>query len=304
MDPFERLHPGLQYHLANTLRWNGLRPTQAAAVEPILSGQDTLVLAPTAGGKTEAGFMRPGLADSLMGEGAPLIFLGSDKGGAYFAADISAARDPENEGPLAGLGTFNDLRQMAQEISPGDAAILGQARSLLDWHQSHRFCAACGAQTALAEGGYKRECGVCKAEHFPRINPVSIMLALWDGKCLLGRSRAFPKGMFSALAGFIEPGETIEEAVARELFEEAGVKVKSVTYFSNQPWPWPSQMMIGCYAEAESGDIQVDENELAEARWVDKETIRAVLAGKGPEGLWVPPRFAIAHQLIKHWAEN
>lgn len=253
---------------------------------------------------TAVGFMKPGFVDRMMGEGAPLIFLGRDKGGAYFAADISAAADPESEGPLAGLGAFKDLRQLAMEVPPGDAAILGQARSLIDWHQTHRFCAQCGAPTALSDGGYKRECGVCKAEHFPRVNPVVIMLATSGDKCLLGRGRNFPKGMFSALAGFLEPGETIEEAVARELFEEAGVRIKSVRYHSTQPWPWPSQLMIGCFAEAESEEIAVDEHELAEARWVDRATIRATLAGEGPKDFWVPPKLAIAHQLVKAWAEK
>jgi NAD+ diphosphatase len=255
-------------------------------------------------GKPEAGFMRPGLFESLMAEDAPLIFLGQDKDGAYFAADISAAPDPESKGPLAGLGTFEDLRGLAQQISAGDAAILGQARSILDWHHTHKFCSNCGAPSTLSDGGYKRECGVCKTEHFPRVNPVAIMLATLGDRCLVGRGRAFPKGMFSALAGFIEPGETIEEAVARELFEEAGCRVKSVTYHSNQPWPWPSQMMIGCFAEAESDEINIDQNEIAEARWVDRATMRAALAGTGPEGFWVPPKFAIAHQLIKAWAEQ
>jgi len=247
----------------------------------------------------------PGLAGSLMGEGVEPVFLGLDaKGRPYFALDITAAGDPETAGPIAGLGTFKDMRALAAEIDAGDTAILGQAKALVDWHARHRFCAACGAPTAPREGGYKRVCAACGAEHFPRTDPVVIMLATAGDTCLLGRGRNFPKGMFSALAGFIEPGESIEEAVAREIEEEAGIKIGSVTYHSTQPWPFPSSLMIGCIAEAETTEITVDESELAEARWVGRETILATLAGNGPSGFWVPPPLAIAHQLIKAWAEG
>lgn len=252
----------------------------------------------------EAGFLAPGLAEAQRTPGSPHVFLGLDKKQRpYFAVDISAAGDPETKGPLAGMGTFDDLRGLAMQIEAGDAAILGTARSLFDWHENHMFCSKCGQATDPADGGFRRQCVVCKAEHFPRVNPVSIMLATSGDKCLVGRSKQFPKGMFSALAGFIEPGETFEEAVARELFEEAGVKVKSVTYYSCQPWPWPSQLMVGCYAEAESEEINIDNDEIAEARWIDKATMRATLAGNGPEGFWIPPKLAIAHQLIRAWAE-
>ncbi|MCC6917607.1 MAG: NAD(+) diphosphatase [Alphaproteobacteria bacterium] len=253
----------------------------------------------------EAGFLAPGLAEAQQTPGSPRIFLGLDKKQRpYFAIDISAAGDPENKGPLAGMGAFEDLRVLAMQIPADDVAILGTARSLLDWHENHMFCAKCGQGTAALDGGFRRVCGDCNTEHFPRVNPVSIMLATSGDKCLVGRGKQFPPGMFSALAGFIEPGETIEEAVARELYEEAGVKVKSVTYYSCQPWPWPSQLMMGCFAEAESEDIKVDENELAEARWVDRATMKAVIAGKGPEGFWIPPKLAIAHMLIKAWTEQ
>jgi NAD+ diphosphatase len=256
-------------------------------------------------GRAEAGFLAPGLAEGLMGEGVEPVFLGLDaKGRPYFALDITAAADPETAGPIAGLGVFKDMRALAAEIDAGDTAILGQAKALVDWHARHRFCAACGAPTAPREGGYKRVCAACGAEHFPRTDPVVIMLATAGDTCLLGRGRNFPKGMFSALAGFIEPGESIEEAVAREIEEEAGIKIGSVTYHSTQPWPFPSSLMIGCIAEAETTEITVDESELAEARWVGRETILATLAGNGPSGFWVPPPLAIAHQLIKAWAEG
>lgn len=257
-----------------------------------------------ADGRAEAGFLRPGLCESLMEPGAPLIFLGEDKGGAYFAVDISAARDPENEGPLAGLGTFPDLRGLAMTLPGGDAAILAQAKSMIDWHQRHRFCAACGAQTALSEGGYKRECGVCKAEHFPRVDPVAIMLATWQDKCLLGRGRAFPKGMFSALAGFIEPGETIEAAVRRETLEEAGIRLGRVVYHASQPWPFPYSLMIGCFGEALDEVVRRDEAELEDCRWFPREEVISMLEKRHPDGINVPPPGAIAHHLIRFWAEN
>lgn len=253
-------------------------------------------------GRSEAGFVRPGMAESLMGPEVSAIFLGLDsKNRPYHAIDVSAAADPEQSGPLAGLGVFKDMRALAAEIDAADAAILGQAKALIDWHARHRFCAQCGAPTAPSDGGYKRVCAACKAEHFPRTDPVVIMLATLGDRCLVGRGRQFPKGMYSALAGFIEPGESIEEAVARELHEEAGIKVRGVTYFATQPWPFPSSLMIGCFAEAESEALALDNDEIAEARWVSRTDMRAVLAGNGPPGFWVPPPLAIAHQLIKAW---
>jgi len=183
-----------------------------------------------------------------------------------------------------------------------DTAILGQAKALIDWHQRHGFCPRCGGRTTLADAGYKRVCGGCNAEHFPRTDPVVIMLATHADACLVGRGKQFPPGMFSALAGFIEPGETIEEAVRRELFEEAGVRVGAVTYYATQPWPFPSSLMIGCFAEAVGPEITVDGNELAEAFWLERSKARALIGGERIDGLWVPPSIAIAHHLIKTWA--
>jgi NAD+ diphosphatase len=251
---------------------------------------------------TELGLLRPGIADSLAGAEAPCIFLGLDGDRAVFALDVSQAGDPANAGPLAGLGHFRDARMAAQMVSIKDGAIIGQAKAMIDWHQRHGFCPRCGAPTQMMDAGYRRLCGKCKAEHFPRVDPVVIMLATHGEACLVGRGKQFPHGMFSALAGFVEPGETIEEAVRRELMEEASVKVAEVTYYAAQPWPFPSSLMIGCFARAESRDVKVDDNELAEVRWIERRVARELMEGKQVDGLRVPPPIAIAHHLIKAWA--
>jgi NAD+ diphosphatase len=265
-------------------------------LQPFLLGQEK--------GPLEAGFLKPGLCEPLAAPDAPCILLGLENEKALFALDISAASDPQTEGPLAGLGVFRDMRAAAPLLPAKDVAILGQAKAMIDWHQRHGFCARCGAPTQYADAGYKRVCPECNAEHFPRTDPVVIMLATHEDACLIGRGKQFPRGMYSALAGFIEPGETIEEAVRRELHEEAGVVVDKVTYFATQPWPFPSSLMIGCFAEARNRDIKVDENELAEARWLERSVARALINGERVEGLWVPPSIAIAHHLIKAFAEG
>ncbi len=190
----------------------------------------------------------------------------------------------------------------AQLLPLKDAAIMGQAKAMIDWHQRHGFCARCGHATASADGGYRRICPNCNAEHFPRTDPVVIMLATYGEECLVGRGKHFPAGMYSALAGFVEPGETIEEAVRRELKEESGIDTGAVTYHATQPWPFPSSLMIGCFAQALTKDLVIDRNELAEARWLDRATARAIIEGARAEGLWLPPPVAIAHHLIKAWA--
>jgi NAD+ diphosphatase len=280
------------------------RRDPSSFILPIWRLQPFLLGADNARGPLEAGFLRPGLAEPLAGPDGISVLLGIENGCAYFALDISAARDPANEGPLAGLGHFREMRAASMQLGGKDTAILGQAKAMIDWHQRHGFCPRCGDRTAMADAGYKRVCDGCNAEHFPRTDPVVIMLATHGDACLLGRGKQFPKGFYSALAGFVEPGETIEEAVRRELHEEASVKTARVTYFATQPWPFPSSLMIGCFAEAESRHIVVDENELADALWAERATVRAVLGGDRERGFWLPPSIAIAHHLIRTWAEG
>jgi NAD+ diphosphatase len=242
-------------------------------------------------------------ARQIAGPRAFSVFLGIDNGRAIFAVDVHAETDPSECELLAGLGQFCEARAAAQMLPLEAAAILGQAKALIDWHRRHGFCPNCGAKTFLADGGYRRHCEVCGADHFPRTDPVVIMLAVHGDACLVGRSARFPEGMFSALAGFVEPGETIEEAVAREVFEEAGVRVRNVSYFAAQPWPFPSSLMIGCFAEAEARDLKIATDELAEAFWLEKSKLRALFSGEQTEGLSIPPPIAIAHHLLKRFAE-
>jgi NAD+ diphosphatase len=253
-------------------------------------------------GAFEAASFRPGLCESLAAPDAPCVFLGLDDGRAVFALDIADVSRPSQEAPLAEFGQFRDMRTAASMLPETDAAILGHAKALIDWHQRHGFCPRCGAPTTFVDAGYRRLCSNCGAEHFPRTDPVVIMLAVDGDRCLVGRGHHFGSNMFSALAGFIEPGETIEEAVRREVFEEAGIRTGAVTYQMSQPWPFPSSLMIGCFADALDRDIHVDASELAEARWMDRDHARALLAGESVGDMRIPPPIAIAHHLIKTWA--
>lgn len=229
---------------------------------------------------------------------AELILLGLGDGRAHVAAllpglshdDLPAMRNPTL---MAALGS----------LAPGEAATYAAARSLIDWHIRHRFCARCGHETRLFRAGWGRSCPNCGAEHFPRVDPVVIMIAEHDGRALLGRGRGWPPGRYSALAGFLEPGESIEEAVAREIGEEAGVSVTGVRYIASQPWPFPSSLMMACVATALDDALNVDTNELEDAIWVSREEVRRILAGE-PGCFLPPPPYAIAHTLLTVWAEG
>ncbi|MCP5396608.1 MAG: NAD(+) diphosphatase [Sphingomonadaceae bacterium] len=237
------------------------------------------------------------LADAPME--AELVFLGLDGERACFAAV-----PPEGaQGPAYAMPA---IWQAMARLGAQDLAIYGGARSLVDWHARHRYCARCGARTRLAKGGWQRNCDSCSAEHFPRTDPVTIMLVEHEDRLLLGRQPRFPPRSYSALAGFVEPGETIEEAVAREVLEEAGVKVREVSYIASQPWPFPSQLMIGCYAVAEDDALTIDETELEDARWFSRADVAAAFNDphNDANAFTVPPRQAIANHLIRWWLER
>lgn len=259
------------------------------------------VLETRGGEQLEPGWLRPGLLQGLGAPDVTTVFLGMEGETAHFAADISHLPDPEADGPLKDLGKFEDLRGIALRLNARDAAVLAQAKSMIDWHARHRFCAHCGAGTEQAEAGYKRLCRACGHEHFPRVDPVAIVLPVRDGVCLMGRGPKWPEGFYSALAGFVEPGETIEQAAKREVFEETGVRIRNVRFHSSQPWPYASSLMIGCLADAENEDITVDETEIADARWFKREDVKTMLKGEAVDGFRCPPAMAIAHQLLKHW---
>jgi NAD+ diphosphatase len=232
------------------------------------------------------------------------IFLGLRDGAAVFGMGISAAA-------VEKLLTREDvavteLRGMAMQgaVPPDQLSAIAMAKSMVTWHQRHGFCANCGTRTAMKEGGWKRECPNCKAEHFPRTDPVVIMLVTSGEKCLLGRQKQFLPGMYSCLAGFVEAAETIEDAVRREIFEESGIRCTDVNYYMTQPWPYPSSLMIGCTARATNEDIVVDRSELEDARWFDRDEARLMITRKHPNGLAGPHPFAIAHHLLGRWVHG
>ncbi|MGE0621716.1 MAG: NAD(+) diphosphatase [Pseudomonadales bacterium] len=243
----------------------------------------------------------------------PPVLLGLDRGVPHFALDVSALGDPMHELNLGSPWQFADVRAAAARLPIAETGILAQARSQVDWHRRHGFCSVCGERTRQFKGGHVRRCDDCGAEHFPRTDPVAIMLVVDGDRCLLGQSagRLARTGLYSALAGFIDQGESIEEAVRREVLEEAGIRVGAVRYHSSQPWPFPSSLMIGCHAVAESLDIRIDTEEMTDVRFFPKDEVRAamsrVLSGvsaSDPATLRLPGPIAIAHHLIRAWVED
>jgi len=245
-----------------------------------------------------------------------LLFLGMDEQGApLFACDISAWQpddldhsalgqflDPsEQQHPsLPKTHVFGELRRLMTRLNRFDAEIAAAARALTGWHATHGFCAVCGAPSKVSHGGWQRTCPDCNRHHFPRTDPVVIMLVTHGNSVLVGRSPGWPEGMFSLLAGFVEPGETLEAAVRREVMEEVGVPVSEVSYLASQPWPFPASLMIGCAGEALSRDLTIDPVEIEQALWITREDMMMVFAAQHP--VMKPPRSgAIAHFLLKNW---
>ena len=229
------------------------------------------------------------------------IYLGAMDDKYYYAAEITNPPDLP--------GKFRDPRGLATKLNAplddkGMLGIVAQAKSMLDWHKSHQFCAKCGEETYLNKGGYERKCPACEATHYPRTDPVVIMLGTQGDKALVGRGYHYPEGIFSALAGFMEPGESIEEAVRREMFEETSVIVGGVKYIASQPWPYPSSIMIGCHAEITGGTAAADEKEVAEIKWITKDEARLAISGDDKADFSLPSPYAIANQLIRVWAEE
>jgi NAD+ diphosphatase len=219
----------------------------------------------------------------------PALFLGIEGQSPRFSAIENVTAEAFKAFPLLAL------------LDPADAPLFAAALSLCRWHIRHRFCANCGHATELVRGGWSRHCPACGADHFPRVDPVVIMLAEHDGRLLLGRQPHYPPGRYSALAGFVEVGETLEAAVARELFEEAGIRARNVRYVASQPWPFPSSLMIGCTAEALNDALVIDRTELDDARWFSREEIAAALGGASGATFQAPPKAAIARTLLERW---
>jgi NAD+ diphosphatase len=231
------------------------------------------------------------------------VFLGFRDGSPHFALDISEIHDPVHELNLPESWRFEEARSAAMELPGPETGIVAQSRAQLDWHARHGFCSVCGQRTEAGRGGHVRKCNACGAEHFPRTDPVVIMVTYDGDRCVLGQSRGrlSRSGTYSALAGFVDQGEAIEEAVRREVKEEAGLEVGEVTYHSSQPWPFPSSLMIGCHAQAVTTDIHIDAEEMTDVSWFTRDEVLSALREENPN-LKVPGPIAIAHHIIKAWA--
>lgn len=236
------------------------------------------------------------------------IFLGTvpEGGAGRFALHVRQhdAGPHIDEGGL--LGPAVDIRTLATQgvMEPAELALIAQAKSLISWAESTRCCGNCGARMQARDGGWRRQCSACGAQQFPRLDPVVIMLVSDGDRAVLAHEPRFPEGMLSTIAGYLEPGENVEHAVARETAEELGLPVRGVRYLATQPWPFPHSLMIGCIAEVGAGELRPDAKEIALARWFDRDEVRLIVERQHPEGFWVPGPMAIAHWLIRHWLDG
>lgn len=284
-------------HLRRDAAWLEARLADPATVFVPVWRNRNLV---EAGARARAVWLSGAEATRLAGRAAGVMFLGRAGDRAYFALDLSDCEAPQAEPALAGRGAFEDLRAVGPVLGRGEGAILAYARGLVYWHRRHRFCAVCGRPTRSGQGGHLRTCSQasCGASHFPRTDPAVIMLVHDGERCVLGRQKVWPDGMHSTLAGFVEPGESLEEAVAREIHEEVGLEVTELRYHSSQPWPFPSSLMLGFRARARAGPLTVNPHELAAAGWFT----RAELAASPEDASFrLPRRDSIARRLIEDW---
>ncbi|MDR6633262.1 NAD+ diphosphatase [Phyllobacterium sp. 1468] len=254
----------------------------------------------------------------VMGDPGSLLFSPQDATALLPAPDKTIYLGMQDDTPiLASISGFDfaalpesirafDYRSVYTQglVPPDELGAMAQAVSLLTWHENHKFCGRCGTETVMRDGGYRRTCPNCEAQHFPRTDPVAIMMVVHEDKCLLARGAHFGPGMYSCLAGFIEPGETIENAVRRETFEETNLPVGRVLYHASQPWPFPYSLMIGCHAEALSDEFMLDKAELEDGRWFSRKEVVAMLDRSHPDGLMTPPPGAIAAHLIRSWVQS
>ncbi|HEX4341398.1 MAG TPA: NAD(+) diphosphatase [Polyangiaceae bacterium] len=249
-------------------------------------------------GETRAVLPVVATASALVDAAAELVWLGNVGDANCFALDLSDLEEPLTHPALAGAGTLADLRMIGGLLPAEEAELLGYARGLVYWHRRCRFCGVCGHATKPKEGGHVRECETCDAKHFPRTDP-AIMALVWKAdRCVLARQHGWPKGFYAAVAGFVEPGESVEDGAVREIHEELGLTVTNLRYFRSQPWPFPASLMIGYFAEATSEELVVDHEELEDARWFSRDELR------DPKGFAYPPGYSLAHFMIRRFLDG
>ena len=237
-------------------------------------------------------------AASLVDVAAELVWLGRVGGRDCFALDLSGMERPDTHVAIAGKGSFTDLRLAGGLLRAEEAEVLAYARGMLYWHRRHRFCGSCGRPTKPREGGHVRECVEEELRHFPRTDPAVMVLVSNGDRCAVARQPGWPDGMVSVVAGFVEPGESIEDAAVREVKEELGLAIAGLRYFRSQPWPFPSSLMVGFFAETTDEDLVIDRTELEEARWVSREEL------ENPRGFFYPPPYSLAHHMIRAFVER
>jgi NAD+ diphosphatase len=258
-------------------------------VVPVFRDQSLI----SSGSEPRAALLGARDASALVDAASELVWLGRVGARDCFAIDISQMERPETHAAIAGKGAFTDLRMAGGLLPAEEAEILAYARGILYWHRRHRFCGSCGRPTKPREGGHVRECAEEDLKHFPRTDPAVMVLVSNGDRCALARQHGWPEGMLSIVAGFVEPGESTEDAAVRESMEELGVRITGLSYFRSQPWPFPSSLMIGFFAETTDETLVADRTELEEARWVTREALR------NPVGFFYPPPYSLAHHMIK-----